>query len=202
MKTTKPSTNKLQKALPYILIICGLVGLVASFTLTAEKIHLLRDPSYHPACNINPILSCGSVMKSRQAEVAGIPNSLFGVVAFAMVVAIGGAVWFGARMKQWFWRLFNVGLLGGLLAVGYLFYESLYRLKTLCPYCMSVWTVTIILFWYVSLWNLLQGNITLPPRLKKSFSFVQDHHLDILIVVFVVIISVVLNRFWYYFGNL
>lgn len=55
------------------LLIAGAIGLVASMTLTVEKIDILLDPSYVPSCNINPILSCGSVMMTPQASLLGFP---------------------------------------------------------------------------------------------------------------------------------
>lgn len=47
-------------------LVAGVIGLVASVTLTLEKIDILLDPAYVPSCNINPILSCGSVMITRR----------------------------------------------------------------------------------------------------------------------------------------
>ena len=49
-------------------LIAGVIGLVSSMTLTVEKIDLLANPSYVPSCNINPILSCGSVMVTPQGR--------------------------------------------------------------------------------------------------------------------------------------
>ena len=43
-------------------LIAGVAGLAASMTLTIEKIDLLIDSRYVPSCNLNPIVSCGSVM--------------------------------------------------------------------------------------------------------------------------------------------
>ena len=62
-------------------LIAGVIGLVASMTLTVEKIEILLNPSYVPSCNINPIVSCGSVMVTPQASVLGFPNPLLGIVA-------------------------------------------------------------------------------------------------------------------------
>ena len=68
------------------ILLGGVIGLVAAFTLTVEKIELLLDPSYVPSCSINPVLSCGSVMSTHQASLLGFPNPLIGVIAFTVVV--------------------------------------------------------------------------------------------------------------------
>lgn len=103
----------LEKAFPYLVIVLGALGLLAAFVLTVDKIKLLKDPTFIPDCNINPIFSCGSVMKTQQAEIFGMPNTLVGIIAFSMILAIGFTMLFGARMKPWFWRLFTLGAAGG-----------------------------------------------------------------------------------------
>ncbi len=67
-------------------LIAGVIGLAAAFTLTVEKIEILINPAYVPSCSINPVLSCGSVMITPQASVFGFPNPLIGIVAFTVVV--------------------------------------------------------------------------------------------------------------------
>jgi len=39
-----------------------------------EKIELLLNPAYVPSCNLNPIVSCGSVMTTPQGVGAGFPQ--------------------------------------------------------------------------------------------------------------------------------
>lgn len=55
----------LPRTLPYIFIIAGIIGAIASFVLTYGKIQVLQNPAYKPACSVNPVLSCGSVMKTE-----------------------------------------------------------------------------------------------------------------------------------------
>ncbi|WP_442816071.1 vitamin K epoxide reductase family protein [Streptosporangium sp. NBC_01810] len=74
----------------------GALGLSAAFTLSVEKIALLKDPAYVPTCSINPILSCGSVMITPQAEVFGFPNPLLGIAGFAIVTTTGAGLLAGA----------------------------------------------------------------------------------------------------------
>ncbi|NAS23614.1 Vitamin K epoxide reductase [Herbidospora sp. NEAU-GS84] len=126
----------------------GLIGLVAAFVLTVEKIALLKDPSYVPTCSINPLLSCGSIMKTAQAEVFGFPNPLLGIAGFAVVACVGTVLLTGAELPSWFGWSVRGGLLLGLLFVHWLIYQSLYVIGALCPYCMVVWAVMIPMFVY------------------------------------------------------
>ena len=59
------------RTLGWLLLVGGLLGLAAAFVLAVEKYALLADPAYVPTCSLNPVLSCGSVMSSLQAEVFG-----------------------------------------------------------------------------------------------------------------------------------
>ncbi|ANS79360.1 putative CONSERVED INTEGRAL MEMBRANE PROTEIN [Serinicoccus hydrothermalis] len=129
-----------------MLLVTGLVGLAAAFVLLIEKILLLQDPSYVPSCSINPVLSCGSVMATPQAEVLGFPNPVLGVAGFAALATVGAALLAGARLRAWFWVGVQGGTTAGVLFVHWLIYQSLYVIGALCPYCMVVWIVTITAF--------------------------------------------------------
>ena len=198
--STKKSFNQ-DRAFPYILTIAGLLGLLASFILTVDKIKILKNPNYIPDCNINPIFSCGSVMNAAQSEVFGIPNTLFGIIAFSVILTVGVSMLFGATFKTWFWRLFNLGVLCGLAGVVYLFYQGIYQINAICPYCALTWVVVIALFLYVTLWNLRQGFLPTPKKLKGTVAFLQTNHLGVLLLVYVGIVALLLNHFWYYFGG-
>jgi uncharacterized membrane protein len=126
-------------------LIAGVIGFVASVTLTVEKIKLLTDSSYAPSCNINPVLSCGSVMATPQASLLGFPNSLIGIAAFTAVTVSGVLAVSKVALPRWFWLGLAAGTLFGAAFVHWLIYQSLYRIGALCPYCMVVWVLTISL---------------------------------------------------------
>lgn len=190
------------KYFTFVLAITGVIGLIASFVLVVDKIHVLKDPTYNPSCNINPIFSCGSVMKSSQAEIFGVPNALIGVVAFAMVIAIAGAILAGAKLQHWFWRLWLVGLAGGIGGIAYLFFQSVFRLQTLCIFCMTVWTVLIALAWYSLLWCAERGVIRVPAKVQPLYKGALQNHLGVLALLYMLIIAFIVYKFWYYFGTL
>jgi uncharacterized membrane protein len=124
-------------------LIAGIAGLIASLTLTAEKIRTLADASYVPSCNLNPILSCGSVMTTPQALLLGVPNSLLGIAAFTVVAVSGLLAVTKVQLPLWYWIGLTTGTLAGAGFVHWLIFASLYRIGTLCPYCMVVWAITI-----------------------------------------------------------
>lgn len=203
MKQAKEKLNQISdRAIAYLLAFGGLIGLIAAFTLAVEKIEILKDPSFEPSCNINPILSCGSVMVTPQAEVFGFPNPFLGLVGFTAVAVTGFALLAGATFKRWFWLALQAGLLFAIVFVHWLIFQSIYRIEALCPYCMVVWTVTIPMFWYLLLYNLQKGHLAAPKALKGVCRFARRHHADILFVWYLVIVVLILNHFWYYWSSL
>lgn len=195
-------TKSKDSFLPIILAFGGLIGLLAAFTLAVEKIEILKDPSFQPSCNINPVLSCGSVMVTPQAEVFGFPNPFLGIVGFTAVAVTGFAILAGATFKRWYWLCLQAGVTFAVIFIHWLFFQSVYRIEALCPYCMVVWAVTIPTFWYVTLYNFRNKIITTPQALKSTVAFAQKHHADILLVWYLIIFLAILNHFWYYWKTL
>ena len=192
---------KLEKALPFILVVGGVIGFIASFIITLDKERLLENPSFRPDCDLNPIISCGTVMQSAQGSLFGFPNPWLGLAAFAVLITIGVGMWAGARFARWFWLSLLGGSALGIVFVHWLFFQSVYRIQTLCPYCMVVWVVTITAFWYLLQYTLVHRYLTLPGKYGNAVTeFIRKHHLDLLVLWLLVIAALILNHFWYYFG--
>ena len=199
-------TNKLKLtlrvALPYILIIGGIVGVYCSFVLTQDKIILLEHPNRHLGCSLDPIIACGNVISSDQGHAFGFPNPFLGLAGFAGMATIGLVMTAGAKMKRWFWLFTEAGLLFAISFVYWLFFQSVYRIGALCIYCMCVWLVTITSFWYVTLYNIDSKNIVLPKWVPRYiYPWVRRHHLDILVLWILIIVALILKHFWYYYGT-
>lgn len=191
-------TINLAKILPYILIVGGIIGLIASFVITIEKLHILQNPAYHPSCSINPIVSCSPIMESKQASAFGFPNPLIGLVGFGLVINVGVSMLAGGKFKNWYWKLFNLGTLFGVLFVFWLVFQALFEIKALCIYCIIVWIVTIPIFIYITLYNLQQNHIHLPSKFEKVKQFFIRQHLNILFLCYLAIALMIIVQFWYY----
>ncbi len=190
------------RLLPWLLLVGGAIGLVAAAVLTVEKIALLRNPAYVPSCSINPILSCGSVMTKPQAEAFGFPNPLLGIAGFAIVTTVGAALLAGATFRCWFWLGLQAGATFGVVFVHWLIFQSLYRIQALCPYCMAVWAVTIPIFWYVTLHNLIRGHLPGPARARQVVTTATRFHTVVLTTWAVVLLTLVGEQFWSYWRTL
>lgn len=196
------ATAASDRTLAFLLLGGGFLGLIASFVLVVEKIALIVDPDYIPSCSLNPVLSCGSIMQTEQAELLGFPNPLIGVAAFPVVMATGAALLAGGRLARWYWRGLQVGATLGLLFVGWLIFQSLYRIGALCPYCMVVWALVIPIWWYVTRRNLAAGVWGERMARSRAVRVLHDGHGLALTILFATIVILIAERFWTYWATL
>lgn len=181
------------------ILIAGVAGLVASVTLTVEKIDMLLNSSYVPSCNINPIVSCGSVMTTPQASAFGFPNSLIGIAAFAVVTVTGVLTLANVALPRWYWVGLTLGTLAAAGFVHWLIFQSLYRIGALCPYCMVVWVATISLLVVVASVTVRSGGEVRGGAIARSL-----HHWrwSIATIWFTAVFLLIVARFWDYWSTL
>lgn len=200
---SKAKSNIFSVALPYILLGGGGLGLLSSLMLALSKIQTLENPSVNLLCDLNPVVSCGTILETGQINLFGIPDPFFGIAGFSALITIGVALLAGAHFKRWFWLGLQTGATFGVLFVHWLIYQSLYEIGSLCPYCMVVWVVTIPLFWYTTLYNFSQDHIPFKGnRLKATSNFLRKHHGDVLVLWYLIIVILITQRFWYYWSTL
>lgn len=179
------------------LVVLGSIGLVAAFTLMVDKIRLLEDPTFRPSCDLNPVVSCGSVIGTSQASAFGFPNPMLGLIGYAVVVTMG--VLYASRVHppRWMQVGLAVGALGGVVFVHWLAYQSLYEIGALCPWCMVVWAVTLLLAtwtWTISYRELRPGSRVAAVLYEVRFLVVALWYLGFALAILV--------RFWDYWRTL
>ncbi|MEV6399608.1 vitamin K epoxide reductase family protein, partial [Streptomyces sp. NPDC051907] len=157
-----------RRGLALLLVITGAAGLLAAWVITLDKFKLLEDPNFTPGCSLNPVVSCGSIMKSEQAAVFGFPNPMLGLAAYAAVVAVGAGLLAGARYRRWFWLGLNAGTAFGVGFCTWLQYQSLYSINALCLWCSLAWVATIVMFCYVTVHNVEHRIVKVPEGLRKG----------------------------------
>ncbi len=185
----------LDRPLAAVLVLAGVLGLAAAFALTIDKLRLLENPLYVPACELGEVLSCSSVIRSEQAEAFGFPNPLLGLVGFSVLLATGAALASGGRLARPYWLGLQVGLTLAVVFVHWLIFQTLYRIGAVCPFCMVVWAVTIPAFWYVTL-------RTLRPLLDgggapaRAVALLTRNHAIGVTLWLLLVAALVYERFW------
>jgi uncharacterized membrane protein len=192
----------LKIAFPYILITFGLVGMVASLILSHDTLAIARNPHYVPSCNLNPVLSCGTVINAAGDKILGLPYPFYGIGAFALLIGAGASLLAGAKLRRWYWILFQTFITLGTIGAYALLLKSIYKIHALCPFCLSVDVAMTIVFWYTTLYCIDNKTIVLKSdRAKSLYKWIRRHHLDLLIAWFILMIALILKHFWYYYGK-
>jgi len=141
-------------------------------------------------------------MKTEQASLLGVPNTIFGLIAYSMLFTFGVLLAGGAKVKKWVWLGAQFAALLGVIFMHYLFFQGVFRINAICPWCFVIWMITIPVFWYITQYNLEAKNINLGNKLKPLKLFVRKHHGDILLVWYLIIFAILLQHFWYYWSTL
>jgi uncharacterized membrane protein len=155
--------------LAILLVVGGMVGLIAAFALTLDKIAILENPDFVPGCNVSVLVGCSKNLNSEVGSVFGFPNPLLGLMMFPAPLIVGVASIAGVRFPRWFWAVFTLGMAFAIGFVIYLISNSIFNLelRVLCPWCMAVWSVVIPMSLATTLYNLREGAIPLGARVAK-----------------------------------
>jgi uncharacterized membrane protein len=137
-----------------------------------------------------------------QADLLGVPNPIFGLLGFAMLVMFGVMLIAGATMTRMIWQAAQLAATSGAVFVMYLFFQGTYRIGAICPWCFVVWMIVIPIFVYITTYNLRQGHLPVPRSLRGVSEFIQRQPARILIVWYLIIFALILERFWYYWSTL
>lgn len=155
-------TQRLQRTTAWLLVVCGSIGLVAAFELVIAKVRVLADATYRPSCDLNPVLSCGSVLNTPQAEVFGFPNPVLGLIGFTVVIVLGVLLVGRVELPRWVWLGLNAGAVAGFAFTQWLIWQSLYVIGAVCPWCAVVWAATTPILIWVTAANLTTGRLARP----------------------------------------
>jgi uncharacterized membrane protein len=155
----------------------AVAGFIASFLLTVDKIKILKDSQFNPGCNISETLNCKSVMLSKQAEVFGFPNSLIGIAAFAIFIAVSIAILGQVDFPKWFLQIAFSGTLLGVIFSHWLAYQTTFVIGALCPYCMVAWFGTFLILSSLIQELLRKRADADAPQIQKLLGFMPIFHL-------------------------
>lgn len=165
------------------MLIAGIVALIAAFTLTIEKFHLYENPDAILSCSINVVLNCSTVMQTWQSQVFGFPNMVIGLMAFSVVITIAVLGLSGTKFPRWFLVGANIGFFFGLLFSYWLFFQSVYVIQILCPWCLLVTTATTLIFSTMLHYNLRINTFQLTSKTNvkvQKFLKAGYHHMIVI----------------------
>lgn len=158
--------QKSDKILFSIMLAAGILALFAAFTLTVNKFAVLENPDTVLACSINLVLDCSTVMNTWQSRIFGFPNMVIGLMAFAVVVTVALAGLSGVKFPRWWLIAANVGFLLGTIFSYWLFFQSVYVIAVLCPWCLLVTLSTTLIFATMTHYNLKRNTFGFKKKIN------------------------------------
>ena len=146
------------------MLVSSVLSLIASLILSIDAIKLAAQPSGQLSCNINAILSCGTVAKSWQSQLLGFPNSFIGLMTEPVVITIAIAGLGLVTFPRWFMRVAHVVYGLGLVFALWLLSQSYFVINALCPWCLLVTGSTITVFSSITRVVLLENTWNFSPE--------------------------------------
>ena len=147
--------------------VLSIIMLTASFMLVRDA-YLLASAGTQPSCDVNPFFSCGNVFETWQAKILfSTPNPTFGLIGYTVLLTTSVVMMQGTVLREWFWRVFTVGMFAAWVFLMWLFYQSVFMIGFLCLYCMIVWAAHTTLMFPFATWLLKEGMLSSEKNLKN-----------------------------------
>lgn len=175
----------------------GIIGLAASFVLSMEEFHLLKNPDTILSCTFNLVLNCATVMKTWQASVFGFPNMFIGLMGFPLVIMIAALGLSNVKLPRWFYISAEIGIILWTLFAYWLFFNSVYVIEVLCPWCLVVTFTMTMLSATITHYNLRENTPNLTHVTdKKVQSFLKKDYDKLAVAIWIVVlVSLVVIKF-------
>ena len=165
------------------MLISSLISLVASFVLSVDAIELARDKNAQLGCNINDVINCGAVGVTWQANLLGFPNAFLGLIAEPVVITMAVASLGKVKFPRWFMFAAQIVYTIGLIFAYWLFYQSMFHINALCPWCLLVTLSTTLVFTSLTHINIREDNLFLPERVTNALKAGLRMGIDLLVIV-------------------
>lgn len=136
-----------QRTIYVAMLTGGIIGMIAAFLQTTEKIALLKNKDAILACDLNSVFSCTNVLNAWQSAVFGFPNSLMCMALFTIFASIalvgvsGGTLPRKLRLGIQTLSLFTLGFALWFLT------QSIYVINALCILCIFCFIGLLLVNW-------------------------------------------------------
>jgi uncharacterized membrane protein len=172
------------------------LSLMASLVLSIDALRLAENPSAELGCNINAVLSCGTVAQSWQASVLGFPNAYLGLMTEPVVITLAVAGLAGVRFPRSMMAATQAVYTVGLAFAYWLFHQAMFEIGALCPWCLLVTLSTTLVWLELMHINIRDDNLRLPRRLQAVLAAGLRLRLDLIggvVWVLLLVLAVVLR---------
>jgi uncharacterized membrane protein len=172
-------------------------SLYASFVLAIDAVTLAGNPNALLSCDVNSVISCSTVAQTWQASLFGFPNAFIGIASESVVITLAIMGLAGVRFPRGIMITAQTVYSLGFIFAYWLFFEALFVIHALCPWCLIVQIATTIVFFSMLHLNILDDNLRWPPRLQRvAMSVVRSGGLGMLLAAWIIAtIAIVVFRY-------
>lgn len=171
-----------------LMLVFGSLALYASLVISIDSYYILKNPDATLGCSLNTVMNCSTVMKTWQASLFGFPNMLLGIAGFSVVITIAVLGYLNVRFPKNFLIAANAGFLGGFIFSEWLYYQSVFVIEALCPWCLLVQLSTIMVFASLTHYNLRNNAFSLSEERNLKVQIFLDKEYDKLIVAILIVL--------------
>ena len=183
----------------------GITGLIASWIITVEKYAITLNPNHVTMCDVNPLISCGVVMRTVYSTqiMQGYPNSWLGLMAYPMAIMFGASLFFVADKSA---KSFDKSymLLGNLfpflafLLSCYWLWLQMWVIHALCVWCLLSAISSTNIFFVITRRNILDDNLKFRGSEKIKTWIQKGYFVPFVILWFVLIFCMMYFPFFGY----
>lgn len=174
------------------MLIGALLSLLAAFVLSIDAIELAKNSHAVLSCNVNAVISCGTVNSHPSAFIFGFPNSFLGLVTEPIVITVAIAGLAGIRFPKPFMFAAQIGYTLGMGFALFLFYTSYAVIGALCPWCMLVTVTTLFVWFAITRFNIRENNLYLPHKLAHTLKQMIARDYDKLLLFSLIVLGAVM----------
>lgn len=121
------------------ILLLSFIGFLLSLYLYYIETKIKEKPLYKALCDISNTISCTAIAKSKYSSLAGVSNSLKGMVYYSL---LAGVVLFDYSLLVFFLSVASMGM------TVYLAYISYFKLKNYCLVCNAIYIVNLLLLYF------------------------------------------------------
>lgn len=184
------------------MLVGAVLSLLASLVLSIEAVHLAANPQATLACDLNAVISCGTVNAHWSATLLGFPNAFLGLIAEPVVITVAVAGLAGVKFPRAFMFAAQIGYSLGFAFAMWLFYMSFFVIQALCPWCLLVTATTTFVWFAITRYNIRENNLYLSRNASKTLQRWVEHDYDKLVLfglVFVLVAAIIIKYGQYIF---
>jgi len=130
-----------------VMLTGGIVGMIAAFIQTLEKLTLLENKNAILTCDLSSVFSCSAVLSAWQSSVFGFPNSIMCLILFTVFAAIALAGVTGGKLTRKLRLGIQILSLGTLGFALWFLEQSIYSIGSLCIFCLFCFSGLLLVNW-------------------------------------------------------